>query len=425
MKNITIFLIIFFSFPLFSYSQGNFDKYFEDASLRIDFALTGNKDTQSAYLIETKKEPYWGGTKKNLIDKFDYGTYRLTVCDNGTKDTIYTYGFCSLFEEWRTTAEAKSVSKAFYQSVTVPFPKSKVDISITAREKDGTLTPLFKTTISPKSYMVLKDPTIKANVVKVINNGPSDKNVDIVFIAEGYTKDEQGKFIDDIKRLTDYLFSFPPYDKYKNKFNIWAVEAISEQSGCDDPRKDIWVNTAVNSSFNTFNSDRYLESLDVRDIRNYAANAPYDQIYVLVNTDKYGGGGIYNHFSLASADNERSKQVFIHEFGHAFAGLADEYFYEWDDTYQDFYDLNVEPWQPNITTLVHFDKKWKSMLAKDTPIPTPPTDTLNVGVYEGAGYVAKGIYRPALDCRMRTNEAEGFCPVCQKAIVDMIKFLTE
>ena len=425
MKNITIFLITFFFLPLFTYSQGNFDKYFEDASLRIDFALTGNKDAQSAYLIETKKEPYWGGTKKNLIDKFNYGNYRLTVCDNSTKDTIYTYGFCTLFEEWRTTEEAKSVSKAFYQSVTVPFPKSKIDISITAREKNGTLTPLFKTTISPQSYMVLKDPTVKANVVKVVNNGPSDKNVDIVFIAEGYTKDEQGKFIDDIKRLTDYLFSFPPYDKYKNKFNIWAVEAISEQSGCDDPRKDIWVNTAVNSSFNTFNSDRYLESLDVKNIRDYAANAPYDQIYVLVNTNKYGGGGIFNHFSLASADNERSKPVFIHEFGHAFAGLADEYFYEWDDTYQDFYDLSVEPWQPNITTLVHFDKKWKSMLAKDTPIPTPPTDTLNVGVYEGAGYVAKGIYRPALDCRMRTNEAKGFCPVCQKAIVDMIKFLTE
>ncbi len=425
MKDFTINLIIFLIIPLVSFSQNNYDKYFEDASIRFDFTLTGNKDSQRAYMIELKKEPFWGGTKTNLKDKFDYGTYRFFVYEKATGDTIYSSGFCTLFEEWRRTGEAKTVSKAFYQSVTFPFPKKDVVVEVKARERDGKLTPLFKTAVDPTAYTIIKDKPVHAKVKKVVDNGTSDKNVDIVFIAEGYTKDEQEKFISDIKRLTDYLFSFPPYDKYKNKFNIWAVGAVSQQSGCDDPRKDIWVNTVVNSSFNTFNSDRYLESLDVRDIRNYAANAPYDQIYVLVNTAKYGGGGIYNHFSLTSADNERSKQVFIHEFGHAFAGLADEYFYEWDDTYQDFYDLKTEPWQPNITTLVDFDKKWKSMLAKDTPVPTPPTDTLEIGVYEGAGYVAKGIYRPALDCRMRTNEAKGFCPVCQKAIVDMIKFLTE
>jgi len=298
-------------------------------------------------------------------------------------------------------------------------------VEIKRRQRNGTLTQLLKTDISPDTYSVIKEKPVSADVVKIVDNGSSDKNVDIVFVADGYTKEEMDKYISDIKMLTDYLFSFPPYDKYKDKFNIWAVKSVSQESGCDDPRKNIWVNTAVNSSFNTFNSDRYLESLDVKSIRDYAANAPYDQIYVLVNTEKYGGGGIYNHFSLTSAGNDYSKQVFIHEFGHAFAGLGDEYFYTNDNTYSDFFDLKTEPWQPNLTTLVDFDSKWKSMLAKDTPIPTPSTDTLDVGVYEGAGYVAKGMYRPAIDCRMKTNTAKGFCPVCRKAISDLILFLSD
>jgi len=424
MKNLTIIFLVFLSSSPFVSSQITFDQYFEDASLRIDLILAGNSQTQTAYLLDLKKEPYWGGTRKNLIDPFGYGEYRLFVLDNNSKDTIYTYGFCTLFEEWRTTAEAKEMSKAFYQTVTMPFPKNKIDIEIKGRQKDGSYVSLYKTVIDPDSYSISRDKPRKATVTKVVDNGSSDKNVDIVFIAEGYTADEQDKFITDIKRLTDYLFSFPPYVKLKKKFNIWAVGAVSEESGCDDPRQNIWVNTAVNSSFNTFNVDRYLESYDVRSIRDYAANAPYDQIYVLVNSKKYGGGGIFNHFSLTTVDNGRSKEVFLHEFGHAFAGLADEY-YNSEVAYNDFFNLDVEPWQPNITTLVDFSKKWESMLADGTPVPTPPTDTLSVGVYEGGGYVAKGVYRPALNCRMHTNEAKGFCPVCQKAIVDMINFLTE
>lgn len=424
MRNIINILTLFFAIPIFSFSQINFNSYFEDTSLRIDFVLTGNSEGQSAYLMELKKEPFWGGTKKNLIDDFGYGEYRFYVYDNATRDTIYSTGFCTLFEEWRTTNEAKETSKAFYQTVTCPFPKSKVDIEIKARERDGTYTSLYKTAVDPDSYSISRENPKSAEVKKIINNGSSNKNVDIAFIAEGYTKDEQDKFIHDIKRLTNYLFSFPPYDKLKDKFNIWAVEAISEESGCDNPRGDVWVKTAINSSFNTFNIDRYLESYDVKSIRDYAANAPYDQIYILVNSDKYGGGGIFNHFSLTTVDHALSKQVFIHEFGHAFAGLADEY-YSSEVAYVDYFNLEIEPWQPNITTLVNFDKKWKSLLAKDTPIPTPPTDTLNVGVYEGGGYMAKGIYRPAIECRMKINEADGFCPACRKAIVDMINFLTE
>ena len=424
MKNITTILLIFFIIPLFSFSQTNYDKYFENASLRIDFVLTGNSETQSAYLMELKKEPYWGGTKKNLINTFGYGEYLFLVYNSETKDTIYTNGFCTLFEEWRTTSEAKSMSKAFYQTVICPFPKNKIDIEIKARERDGSFTSLYRTNVDPGSYSILKEKPRSAIVTKIVDNGSSDKNVDIAFIAEGYTMDEQDKFIKDIKRLTDYMFSFPPYDKLKDKFNIWAVEAVSEQSGCDDPRNDVWVSTAVNSSFNTFNIDRYLESYDVKSIRDYAANAPYDQIYVLVNSTKYGGGGIYNHFSLTTVDNQQSKQVFIHEFGHAFAGLADEY-YSSEVAYVDFFNLDIEPWQPNITTLVNFDKKWKLLLDNNTPIPTQATDTLNIGVYEGGGYMAKGIYRPAINCRMKTNEADGFCPACQKAIIDMVTFLTE
>ena len=415
-------ILIFFVSGIYNTSAQS-SKHFTNETLRIDFVLSGNHSNTSASIFELKKETFWGGSPIEK-DAFGYGEFRVVVKDSTRKDILFSRGFCTLFEEWQTTDEAKSVDKAFHQTTLTPFPKQKVNISIEKRKKDGSYKTLLSSFVDPDDFGIIHPSPSNIKTHKLIDNGSPDECVDIVFVGDGYTSEELEKFHNDIKRMTDYLFSQKPFNKHKSKFNIWAVDAVSENSGMTNPRKNNWKNTALKSSFNTFNSDRYLESTHTFLIRDYAGLVPYDQIYVLANTEKYGGGGIYNHFSLTSVDNPKSLTVFIHEFGHGFAGLGDEY-YSSSTSYNDFFDLNTEPWQPNITTLVDFDSKWKKMIKKSTPQPTPATQefTNKVGVYEGGGYVAKGIFRPYIDCRMKSNEAEGFCPVCQKAIEDMIMFL--
>ena len=403
-----------------------FKNYFTEGSLRLDLVLSGNSEKTEASVFEVKKEPFWGGTLDKTIDAFDFGEFKVTVKEAAESKTIFTRGFCTLFEEWQTTEEAKLMDKSFFQSVVVPFPKHEVEVIIERRKRDGSFYELMKTKVKPEDYSVINTTLKNVGTHKIIDRGNKDECVDIVFIAEGYTHEEMSKFHEDIKKMYDYLVTQPPFDKYADKFNFWAVDAISQESGVTDPRKNIWKDTALRSSFNTLNSDRYLESTHTFIIRDYAALVPYDQIYVIANTEKYGGGGIYNHFSLTSVDNVRSATVFVHEFGHSFAGLGDEY-YSSEVSYSDYYNQNIEPWQPNLTTLKNFDSKWKDMLDKKIPVPTPAEKKYldKLGVFEGGGYVAKGVYRPAYDCRMKTNEASSFCPVCQRAIEKMILFLTE
>jgi hypothetical protein len=255
-------------------------------------------------------------------------------------------------------------------------------------------------------------------------NGSAEEMVDILFIAEGYTSGEMDKFLEDARRSAGYIFSEEPFKSNRKRFNIRAVKSASQDSGTDIPGEGTWKNTVVNSSFYTFGVERYMTTTDYRSVCDVAAGAPYDQIYILVNTDKYGGGGIYNHYSISAADNIQSRAVVIHEFGHAFGGLADEYFNS-KVAYNDYFPLDVEPWNPNLTTLVDFGSKWKKLVAESTPIPTPPEDAFRevVGVYEGGGYVARGVYRPMMDCRMHTNDAV-FCPVCSSAIEQMIARIT-
>jgi len=280
--------------------------------------------------------------------------------------------------------------------------------------------------IDPQNYFIQPSPGLKYSVDNIRLSGDPEHSVDIVFVPEGYTQSQMGEFKADVLRLTDSLFAVKPFSTYAKSFNLYAIMAPSEEEGTDIPGADIWKNTLVNSSFYTFDSERYLTTLDFWKVRDVAALAPYDQIFILVNTSKYGGGGIFNHYSLTSSDNELSAKVFIHEFGHGFAGLGDEY-YTSDVSYSDFYSTETEPWEPNLTTLVDFTVKWEKMLKSGTPVPTPATsEYINItGVFEGGGYAAKGIYRPAYDCRMKSNKPDKFCEVCENSVEKMILFLTE
>jgi hypothetical protein len=294
------------------------------------------------------------------------------------------------------------------------------------RQRSGSFEKLYETAIDPTDYFIIKEKPVNAGFTKIHDAGNPVECFDLAFIAEGYTFSEMQKFRDDVKKMSDVLFNEPPFSGYKNKINIWAVEAVSEESGTDIPGEKLYVNTALNSTFYTFDLDRYLTTTDIKSVNDYAATVPHDNIVVLINTSKYGGGGIYNYYSGASAGNLLSDKVFIHELGHGFAGLADEY-YSSSVAYDEFYPLNVEPWEPNITTLVDFGSKWANIIAEGIPVPTPAEEKYRevTGVFEGGGYSAKGIYRPEQECRMKSNSTKGFCTICRNAIIEMLNFYTK
>ncbi|WP_372752988.1 M64 family metallopeptidase [Labilibaculum sp.] len=403
--------------------QSGFEKYFEDKSLRIDYMMAGDFDSQAVFFKDIKEEPFWGGSTSNLVDRFGYGNYCFELYDLKSGELIYSKGFNSLFQEWQSTAEAKEIKKAFYQVNVMPYPKNSVRFVLKSRKWDGNREKIWEYTIDPTNYFITEEKPQAIPFTKIMGEGDPATSVDIAFIAEGYTAKEMDKFKADAKRVAGYLLDVPPFDRYADRFNIYAIESVSEESGTDIPGENIYRNTVVNTTFYTFDVDRYLTTFDIKSLHDISANVPYDQIFVLINTDKYGGGGFYNYYSSCSADNALSYEVSSHEFGHGFAGLADEY-YSSEVAYDGYYNLEVEPWEPNITTLVHFHEKWENMLSDTVPVPTPRSKKYEgkIGVFEGGGYSAKGIYSPAQDCKMKSNRMKHFCHVCEKAVEEVIRF---
>lgn len=420
------YFLLFTLLPVVSFTQINFDQYFENKTLRLDYFHTGNETEDSYSFDEMIEEPFWGGSKVNLLDKFDYGKYKFIVKDYQSGKEIYSRTYATLFSEWQTTDEAKQTIKSFSETIVFPYPKNPVVVEFYSRDKKNVLHKKFEYTVDPNNYFIKTERTYDLNRFEVLKSADSDKAVDIVIIPDGYTKSEMDKFKKDCEKFAGYLFNASPYKENRNKFNIWGIEAPSQESGTDIPAENIWKNTLVNSQFYMFDLDRYLMTRDNKTLRHIASNAPYDQIFILVNTKKYGGGAIYNHYSVCVSDNNFSEYIFTHEFGHGFAGLGDEY-YSSDVAYNEFYPLDVEPLDPNLTTLVNFDVKWKDMIDNDTPVPTPPIREYknDVGVYEGGGYVAEGVYRPMQDCSMKSISVDNFCPVCKRAIEQMINFYSE
>jgi hypothetical protein len=425
MRSFFIRIIIILA-PLTAFGKPAFDEYFAAGVMRFDYLLAGNHDTAYILPAQIKKEKLWGGSHNNLIDPLGYGTYRFCVFDKTSADLIFLQGFCPLFQEWQSTGEAKKISKSFYQVLRFPFPKQPVRLEIDRRDREGKYKMVYSTVIDPADHFIINEKSDPVSIRNILVSGDPAHKIDIAFLAEGYTAVEIPKFFKDVKTLTDALFRTEPFSKMRNYFNIYALKTPSVESGTDVPGEGIFRNTAFNSTFYTFDISRYLTTSDMKRVCDKAAAIPYDQIIVLVNSARYGGGGFYNYLNVCTAGNKLSSKVFIHEFGHSFAGLADEY-YTSEVAYEDYYNLKVEPWEPNLTTLVNFDSKWKSMVDSVTPIPTPRYSGYEskVGAFEGGGYVAKGIYSPMEDCRMKSNTTNHFCPVCIKAIKDVILLNTK
>ncbi|MFC2139797.1 M64 family metallopeptidase [Bacteroidota bacterium] len=490
MKSFELFLIIMIFSPLLLVASGkiNFDHYFIDKTMRIDYFHIGDATTEIVTIDRIYQQGIWAGSLNNLIDNFDNGTYYIKIYDAVSGVLIYSKGFDSYFKEYQLSGyAAEGIKRTYHESAIIPFPKAKIKFSLEKRDKMNKLNEVFSILIDPGDVMVIRDEVNDASVkvIKSHYSGDPHKKVDIAILGEGYSTEDEDKFNKDLERFTKVFFKLEPYKNLKDKFNIYGVFKPSVDSGVDEPRAGIFKNTVLNATFNSLGSERYLLTEDNKSMRDLAAHVPYDAIYIMVNHNRYGGGGIYNFFCTFTSDNQFAEYLFTHEFGHSFSGLADEY-YTSSTAYNDFYPEGVEPVEPNITRLLDPQNvKWKDLLTPSIEVPTPwekekydetdyawqkvrremnnrtaelkrnnaPADEIKdaeeayakrdkeqsdwvtkyladskfagmVGAFEGAGYSANGVYRPMTNCLMFSRQAP-FCKVCQAAIAKVINHYTE
>ncbi len=404
-----------------------FADHFADKTLRVDYIFNGNASGQAICLNGLSALPTWAGRKHHLAELPLQGNGQIIMRNAASGKTIYTTSFSSLFQEWLETDEARNVTKGFENTFLLPYPLQPVEIEITLLDPRRNVRASMKHIVHPNDVLIEQKGNSHITPHKyLLHNDSPEKCIDVAILAEGYTLQEMQTFYEDADIACKSIFDHEPFKSMKKRFNVVAVASPSTDSGVSVPRLNEWKHTAFGSHFSTFYSDRYLTTSRVKAIHDALAGIPYEHIIILANTEEYGGGGIYNSYTLTTAHHPMFRPVVVHEFGHSFGGLADEYFYD-NDVMTDTYPLDIEPWEQNISTQVDFAAKWKDMLSENPPVPTPAEVSENypIGVYEGGGYSAKGIFRPAENCRMRTNEYPAFCPVCQRALRRIIEFYTE
>ena len=465
---------LFFTISL-SFAQ-NFDNNFTNATMRVDYYRIGTKGQEQITLDRVYEENVWAGSRVNVLDTLNLGDCFVKVSDLQTNMLLYSRGYSTVFGEWQTTEEALSGTwRTFHETVRFPYPKRKVVVSFLRRDKFVAMgeTMAFQEVVSfvidPNSSTAIHREKRQSpfKIFDVMINGPIERKGDILILGDGYAKEDIEKFRKDAKHFTEQLFSYQPFKKHKNDFNVRAMEVISDDSGIDKPDQNVWKHTALGTMYNTFGSARYVLTEENRAMRDIADTAPYDFITILVNDNRYGGGGIFNLYTTCFTKPAKTGQewemdyVYVHEFGHCFGGLGDEY-YSSQVSYIDFYPKGVEPWEPNVTrTNTKDNLKWRNVTLLDTPVPTPwqkakydSIETLRgkldrlasdyyekreglmksandilqdphwigiVGAFEGSGYTSKNMYRPAIDCKMFALNPVDFDPVCAAAIERMIE----
>lgn len=407
----------------------DFNQFFADSTLRIDYIFAGDRKHQTLAVDELCLMPRWYGKRQRLDQVPVEGNGQIVVRTLRGK-VIYRNSFSTLFQEWLTEVD-NTTNQSFENVFLVPWPKDTVTVTVTLFDNRRRPAVELTHTVNPHDILI-RHVGFKpaAPCITLQQADDTTRCIHIAYVAEGYRKEEMGTFLADARTAMEALFAHEPFKSLRGRFNLVAVESPSEDSGASDPSEGVWKNTALHSAYDTFYSDRYLTTLHLKDLHNWLAGTPYEHIIVLVNDSVYGGGGILNSYNLTSTHHRWYKQVVVHEFGHSFAGLADEYAYEAEQF--PMYPEGVEPWEPNITRLVDLDSKWADMVETDIPTRAPADlDTpganprkWKVGAYEGAGYTLKGVYRPFPDCRMRTNANPVFCPVCQRAITRLVDFYT-
>jgi len=484
MKRISFFLVVL-SIPtlLIGGQSVPFDRYFIDRTMRIDYFHVGNAREEAVTLDRVYEQGTWAGSRRNLIDPFDIGRYAYKVYDVSSGSLIFSKGFDSYFAEYKTTQWAlDGLKRTYHETALVPFPKAKVRFVVELRDRQNVLQLVFSAEIDPADiYITRESLAAGVKVFEVLKSGDPHEKVDVAFIAEGYTAAEETKLKADLERFREVFFKLEPYKSHRGSFNFYGVFKPSEESGCDEPSHGSYKNTAVGSTFDSLRLERYLLTEDNKSLRDIAAHVPYDALFIMVNHKRYGGGGIYNFFCTFTVDNQWYEYLFLHEFGHSFAGLADEY-YTSSVAYNEFYPKGIEPLEENITALLNPESlKWKKLVSPGTAVPTPwekeeydrmdnayqkvrqelnariaalkksgapeaevakveeESERLSleharkmddflreskllgkVGAFEGAGYSSEGLYRPAIDCLMFSKGAKPFCKVCEQAVARII-----
>lgn len=439
------------------------------ATVRVDYTHSGNALSDSYALERVLIEPLpWPGDTSRNLDDTNRGQNRVEVVDAKTGDLIYSRGFSTVFGEWKTTEEAGRMSRSFHESVRFPKPARPVRVRILKRDERNEFSVVWSVDVDPEAQDVIrKQPPAPADPIPLRISGPSQKKVDLLILGDGYTQAELPKFEADARRLAQHLFDVSPFKERADDFNVWGLAVPTPQSGVSRPSTGVYRASPLGTRYDAFGSERYVLALDNRALRDIAQYAPYEFIEILVNNETYGGGGIFGQFSTAAAGNAWANYLFVHEFAHHFAGLADEY-YTSPVAYAPA-SGRPEPWEPNVTALRDPSKlKWRQHVAAGTPLPTPwpkaeyeqysreyqkkraalraanrPESEMDalfredlahtnalfaqqkyrsaVGAFEGANYEASGYYRPAMQCIM-FDRSEQFCPVCQdgiSAIIDL------
>ena len=384
----------------------------QDKTLRVDYIFSGTDKSVEISLDEMSCFDGWAGRRVNLDEVPVRGNGQISLTDVASGEVLYRQSFSTLFQEWQTTEEATRVRKSFENVFLLPMPDAQAKVRVELYDFWGNVSASLTHIVDPGDVLIRKmAPQVSRHQYLLKSGSPEDK-IDVVIVAEGYTAEESEMFYNDARIAMDAILAHEPFGQYNDRFNFVAVALESNDSGVSVPGEGEWKDTALKAHFNTFYMDRYLTTLRLKNMHDRLCGIPYEHIVILANTDTYGGGGIYNSYTLTTAHHPAFKPVVVHEFGHSFAGLADEYYY--DDQYVEYYYPDCEPWEQNITTLFDFESKWKDML-----------DAGEAQLLEGAGYQSKGVYRGSEDCRMHTNKAEAFCPVCQRAIGRIIEFYTE
>lgn len=419
-KHFFLFVIVLLGF----HANAQFSKYFEPQTVCVRYLHSGNYYEETFKIKGYDLQGEWAKSQQNLLDIFEYGYQKIELFDLKTGDKIYCYSYNSLFEEYRTTDEGRKadVKKTFRECVLIPLPKAPVRLVLYSSDLQKQYVARYETVFDPAKQK-MKSYKQKFDLLKTHVVADPRYAYDILIVPEGYSIADSSKLKRDVERCSQAILQCSPYKENAYRLNIRAVVSYSKESGISqefgpgDVKK-----TVAASSFYTFGTERYLMAEDLWRLHRIAAQLPYEHILLMCNTSKYGGGGIYNFYSTVS-DNEYFDYVCIHELGHGIAGLADEY-YTSSVAVKDFYPENVEPREPNITNLVQFEKKWQDMIAMSTPLPTPPTKANEgkIGLFEGGGYCAKGIYRPCLNCSMKEIVYDLFCPVCVRSFQRMFEF---
>jgi IgA Peptidase M64/Peptidase M64 N-terminus len=381
-----------------------FDRFFTPRTMRVDYLRTGGTNREEVKLDRVAVDGDWAGSRTHLIDDTNLGDDLFEVFDGASGRLIYSRGIGSIYEEWKTTAEFRSRTRTFEESLRFPFPKAPVHIVLKRRNADNQFEEFWSTTIDPRreSIAARQAESHRGEVWTLVQNGPPSSKVDILLISAGYRGTELPKFRADAKRLVADLFSREPFKSRRADFNVRALDLASERS-------------AVMVEDNVFGLQRYLLTYDNRALRDVARSAPYDVLELLVNSREYGGGGIFNVQGTVAVDGRGADDVFVHEFAHNLAALGDEY--TGNVTYEAPATRQVEPWEPNLTALKDGTAlKWRDLVEPGTPLPTPLSLAGKVGAFEGGGYRARGIFRPEAMCLMGSSSAKAFCRVCQRAV---------